>query len=232
MKKIPDMKTDTGTLFIVATPIGNLEDVTVRAARTLREAAYILAEDTRVTQKLLNHLGAKQKLFRCDEYAGETLFARTLEDLSAGKSVAFVSDAGTPGIADPAAKLVRYVSERAPEIAITPVPGPSAVPALLSVAGIHANRFLFLGYPPHKKGRETFFREAKENPVRPVVMFESPHRILKTLEQIEKHFGAEAELVVGRELTKLHEEIFRGTVRAAGSHFSANPKGEFAVAIL
>lgn len=226
-------KKETGTLFIVGTPIGNLGDITARAVSVLQRADYILAEDTRVTQKLCAHIGIKKTLLRCDEYATHALYEKIYDDMQRGLQIVFVSDAGTPGVADPAAKLVQFLIQKDEALSIVPIPGVSAVTTILSVAGVHANQFVFLGYPPHKKGREKFFREAQENPVRPLVFFESPHRFLKTLEFIEKFFGGDTLLVVGRELTKMHEEIFRGDVLTAKKYFSpANVRGEFVLVLL
>lgn len=222
---------NTSGFFVVATPIGNMGDISPRAVQVLKDVHYILAEDTRVTQKLALYHGLKKKIIRCDEYAGEKLFANVGEDIREGKSIAFVSDAGTPGIADPSAKIVSFLSAQYPEISIIPIPGASSVSTILSVAGVHANQFVFLGFPPHKKGREKFFSDAKELPIRPIVLFESPHRVLKTFLSIAKYFGAETHLVVGRELTKLHEEIFRGSAEEAGIRWQNGAKGEFVIVI-
>ncbi len=220
------------TLYIVATPIGNLKDLTLRAIEVLREADLVLAEDTRVIQKILNHLDIRKPVWRADEYAHDSFYKKVAEFLQTGKNVAFVSDAGTPGIADPGSKLVNYISEYAPDTRIVPVPGASAVAALLSVAGINTNEFTFVGYPPHKKGRETFFKNLVEIKVRPIVLYESPHRLQKTLEGIEKAFGKNQNIVVGKELTKLHEEIWRGTPGEAKEYFKGEKgRGEFTITI-
>lgn len=224
-------KANKPAFFVVATPIGNMGDFSSRAIQIFTDADYILAEDTRVTQKLTLRYGLKKKIIRCDEYAGEKLFTSVGEDIRAGKSVAFVSDAGTPGIADPAAKIISFLTARYPEIPIVPIPGASAVSTILSVCGIHANQFIFLGYPPHKKGREKFFSEAVNLPIRPLVLFESPHRVGKTFQSIAKYCGGETPLVVGRELTKLHEEIFRGSADEAVKHWENGAKGEFIIVI-
>lgn len=231
MKK--EKKEGEGHLFVLGTPIGNLDDMTTRAVLTLREADYVLAEDTRVTQKLLAHFEIKKPLVRCDEYAQESLYEKVYEDILEGKQIVFVSDAGTPGIADPVAKLIHFLSEKIVPVSIIPIPGVSAVTTILSVAGVHANQFVFMGYPPHKKGREKFFKEAQGNAIRPLVFFESPHRFLKTLEFIEKFFGTETKLVVGRELTKMHEEVFRGDIASAKEYFIPSKiRGEFVLVII
>jgi 16S rRNA (cytidine1402-2'-O)-methyltransferase len=230
-KKIQEQKENIPAFFVIGTPIGNMGDFSPRGVKALQDADYILAEDTRVTQKLALHYGLKKKIIRCDEYAGEKLFMNVGEDIRAGKSVAFVSDAGTPGIADPAAKIVSFLSHVFPEIPIVPIPGASAVSTILSVCGIHANQFVFLGFPPHKKGREKFFSDAAALPIRPLVLFESPHRVGKTFQSIAKYCGGETPLVVGRELTKLHEEIFRGTADEAVKHWENGAKGEFVIIV-
>ncbi len=220
------------TLYIVATPIGNLNDLTLRAIETLKEVDLVLAEDTRVARKILNHLGLQRPAWRADEYAAESFYKRVADFLDEGKSAAFVSDAGTPGIADPGAKLVAYLRERHPEISIIPIPGPSAIATLLSVSGIHANEFTFVGYPPHKKGRATFFKKLCKIIIRPIVLYESPHRLQKTFESIKKTFGADQRLIVGKELTKLHEEVWHGTVREAQEYFKGEKgRGEFTMVI-
>ncbi len=220
------------TLYIIATPIGNLKDLTLRAIEILKEVDVVLAEDTRVIRKILNHLDIRKPVWRADEYAPDPFYKKVAEFLEAGKHIAFVSDAGTPGIADPGSKLVSYINEYAPDTRIVPIPGSSAVTALLSVAGVHANEFTFMGYPPHKKGRETFFRKLAEIKIRPIILYESPHRLQKTLEGIEKAFGENQNVVVGKELTKIHEEIWHGTPREALEYFRGEKgRGEFTLLI-
>lgn len=221
-----------GILYIVATPIGNLKDLTLRAIETLKEADLVLAEDTRVAKKILNHLAIQKPVWRADEYAVESFYAKVGDFLREGKTAAFVSDAGTPGIADPGSRLVDFLRTHHPEVKIIPIPGPSALIALLSVSGIHANEFTFVGYPPHKKGRETFFKKLLEIRIRPIVCYESPHRLQKTFEGIGKVFGEDQKIVVGKELTKIHEEVWRGTVHDAQEYFKGvKGKGEFTIAI-
>ncbi|MCL4399683.1 16S rRNA (cytidine(1402)-2'-O)-methyltransferase [Patescibacteria group bacterium] len=221
-----------GKLYVVATPIGNLNDVSDRGKETLSRVDLILAEDTRVTKKLLNHLGIKKPMWRYDEYAKDDLYERILEFLGAGKEIAMVTDAGTPNIADPGSKLVSFIRERVPQIKIIPVPGPSAITAALSVSGLNANNFVFVGYPPHKKGRQTFFKKIKEMEIRPVIMYESPHRLQKTLGDMEKICGLGHPIVIAKELTKVHEEIWSGVIEEAGKHFGGDRgKGEFVIII-
>lgn len=223
-----------GTLSIVATPIGNLEDITLRALRVLKEADYVLCEDTRVTGKLLSHYDIKATLRRYDAHASDGVHESILADLEAGKRIALVSDAGTPGISDPGVFLVARVRERLPEVTIEAIPGASALTAALSIAGIAGNEFAFLGFVPQKKGRETFFRELDDYDM-PVVFYESVHRVIKTLESLTSTDSlADKTVTVARELTKLHEEIVHGTPAEVFAYFTDHPdrvRGEFVVIV-
>ncbi len=221
-----------GKLYVVGTPIGNLKDITERGRETLASVDLVLAEDTRVTSKLLNHLGIKKPMWRYDEYAKSDLYERILEFLGAGKEIALVTDAGTPLIADPGSKLIAFIRERTPEVKIVPIPGPSAIVTALSASGMNADRFTFAGYPPHKKGRQTFFKTLKQIEMRPVVIYESPHRLQKTFNDMEKICGIEHPITVAKELTKIHEEIWKGTLEEAKKHFQKEKgKGEFVIII-
>lgn len=222
-----------GTLYVVGTPIGNLEDITLRALRVLREADVIFAEDTRVTKKLLAHYKIKTPLSpvhtRNERHAAQAIVA----ELTTGKRVALVSDAGTPGISDPGALLVSVVREALPDIKIEAVPGPSALTAALSVAGVPASEFLFLGFLPHKKGRETLFKEIEESK-RTVVFYESPHRILKTFKALANYDTIYRTITTARELTKIHEEVKSGSVLELLEYFTKNSekvRGEFVVIV-
>ena len=199
------------TLYIVATPIGNLEDVSLRVLRILKEVDMIVCEDTRVTKKLLERYDIKTPTLSYFQHSGAAKTEQIIELLESGKNLAYVSDAGTPGISDPGGKLVEAVVERfGNEVKIVSVPGPCALIAALSISGFPADEFLFLGFPPHKKGRQTFFRNlAEEAKKRIVVFYESPHRILKAFEEV-KNFTPDANLVVCRELTKKFETTYRG----------------------
>lgn len=219
------------TLFVVGTPIGNLEDVTRRALRILREVDVVLCEDTRVTQKLLAKyaITAKQLSTYNEQESGVTA-GKIIGWLEEGKSVALVSDAGTPGISDPGSLLVQKVREALPKVKIESVPGPSALTAALSVAGVPVHDFIFLGFLPHKKGRETLFKEISSAD-RPYIFYESPHRILKALESLQE-FSPQKHVVICRELTKVHEEVLRGTAGGLLEFFKNNPekvRGEFVV---
>jgi len=221
-----------GKLYIVATPIGNLEDITLRALRILREADLVLCEDTRVTKKLLDRYEIQKPLLSYHHHSKLSRVEKIVEHLENGKNLALVSDAGTPGISDPGNQLIEFLRLKLKNAEIVPIPGPSAVTALASVAGINISKFTFLGFPPHKKGRETFFRQVAGEKY-PVIYFESPHRFLKSLELLEK-FKPPAKLVVGRELTKMFEEIKRGSVSEILEYYSKNSdkiKGEFTVIV-
>lgn len=221
---------ESGTLFIVATPIGNLGDMTLRALETLKAVDAILCEDTRVTSRLLAHYEIKRPLVSCHEHTDDSKLKQLIERLEQGESLAFVSDAGTPGLSDPGNKLVSLALES--DIAVVPIPGVSALATLVSVAGIDMREFAFLGFPPHKKGRETFFRKVAAAEM-PVMYYESPHRILKNLELLAS-FASGKRVIIGRELTKLFEEMVRGTIEEALTYFSEHPekvKGEFVVIV-
>lgn len=221
-----------GTLSIVATPIGNLEDITLRALRTLKEADVIYAEDTRVISKLLARYEIKKPLQRLDAVTEAKKAGEVIERLEAGERVVFVSDAGTPGISDPGTRLVAHVREELPSAIIEAIPGASALTAALSIAGIDTSAFTFLGFLPHKKGRQTALRGLAESEI-PVVLYESPHRILKLLEELEP-LGV-SRVIVARELTKVHEEVVAGTREEVLGHFAAHPgtvRGEFVVIVV
>lgn len=217
-----------GTLSIVATPIGNLEDITLRAIRTLKEADAIYAEDTRVTAKLLARYEIKKPVFRLDE-AKETLKAKeVIARLEAGEKIAYVSDAGTPGISDPGVRLVAAC--RAAGFQPVAIPGPSALTAALSIAGVDATEFVFLGFLPHKKGRQTALRGVASES-RAIVLYESTHRIRKLLEELDENIGDRGVTVL-RELTKIHEEVFSGTAYELKMRLESGvSKGEFVVIV-
>ena len=221
----------TGTLHVVATPIGNLEDITLRALRVLKEVDYILCEDTRVTGKLLKHYDLSTKLKRYDAHASESVHQNVLDDLKNGKQIALVSDAGTPGVSDPGVLLVSKV--RAAGMRIDAIPGPSALTAAFSIAGLVGNQFTFLGFVPQKKGRQTFF-EGLSSYDHPVIFFESTHRIMKTLETLSRNLSINRKVSVARELTKIHEELVQGLPTEVFQYFEKNPikqKGEFVVIV-
>lgn len=220
-----------GKLSIVATPIGNLGDITFRALWTLKEANAIYAEDTRVTAKLLTHYGLRTSVFRLDAATEGKKGDEVVKRLEAGDNIALVSDAGTPAISDPGARLVAYVREALPEAKIEAIPGPSAIIAALSIAGISSDKFVFIGFLPHKKGRQTALKEISKSTI-PVVLYESPHRILKFLGELAK-VAPKAHVTIGRELTKIHEEILVGNPTELAKNLEKGRKvrGEFVVII-
>lgn len=221
----------TGTLFVAATPIGNMEDITLRALRVLSEVDYILCEDTRVTGNLLKHHGIKNKLVRHDVHASEKAHETILQDLASGKHIALVSDAGTPGVSDPGVLLIARASKAGAHIVA--IPGASALTAAFSIAGLSGNAFTFLGFVPHKKGRETLFKSLV-NYDTPVIFYESPHRIMKTLESLVKYLPETATVTIAREITKLHEEIVQDTPKAVLAYFNQHEdhiRGEFVVLV-
>jgi 16S rRNA (cytidine1402-2'-O)-methyltransferase len=218
-----------GTLYVVATPIGNLEDITLRALRVLREVGLVACEDTRRTRTLLTHFGIHVPVTSYFEHNKLAKGPAILKTLREGKSVALVTDAGTPGISDPGFLLVREAREAG--ILVVPVPGPSAVVAALSAAGIPADGFVFDGFLPVKPGKRIHRLEALRELQMTLVCYESPHRILAALEAIGQVFG-QAEIVVARELTKQFEEIVRGTPEALRERFAAGTvRGEFTLVI-
>lgn len=217
-------------LSIVATPIGNLEDITLRALRILKESDYILCEDTRVTGKLLSHYEIKKPLKRYDAHTSESVHQSILDDLEAGKKIALVSDAGTPGVSDPGVLLIQRA--RAAGAPIEIIPGPSAVISAVSLAGVAGNQFQFLGFAPQKKGRETFFKSIATDTI-PTVFFESTHRIIKALEQLDVNVP-DATVFLARELTKMHEELLSGSPNELLTLLTETPvkqKGEFVVIV-
>ncbi|MFA4942806.1 MAG: 16S rRNA (cytidine(1402)-2'-O)-methyltransferase [Patescibacteria group bacterium] len=220
-------------LYIVATPIGNLEDITLRALRVLQEADLILSEDTRVAQKLLQHYEIKVPLLSFHHHSGITKVNHIIELIKEDKKIALISDAGTPGISDPGGELVHQVLEAIPDIQIEAIPGPSALIAALSISGMPTDKFLFLGFPPHKKGRQTFLGKIKASEY-PVVVYESKHRIIKFLEELKVIIDPLSEIMIGRELTKMHETAYRGTVEKILAEIKSDSnaqRGEFVVII-
>jgi 16S rRNA (cytidine1402-2'-O)-methyltransferase len=258
-----------GTLYIVATPIGNLEDVTLRAVKVLSDVDIVLAEDTRVTGKLLNYINSKLQITNYKEnfeknnrnqnaleglsvnnspitdhqslsqkpmllsyhqHSNDTRKLEILRHIITGKNIALVTDAGTPGISDPGNELISFLLVSVPDIKIVPIPGPSAITASLSVSGMNVNKFVFLGFLPKKK-RSKLFAWLKEGNV-PIVFFESPHRILKTLELLQKEFGENTKVFIARELTKMHETLYRGKIAEVVSQLgNGSVKGEIVVVV-
>ena len=242
------------TLYIVATPIGNLEDMTMRGLRILKEVDYILCEDTRVTKHLLDHYKISKPLISYHQHSAITKSEEVLSHLATGKNLALVTDAGTPGISDPGGKLVQLVLDRfGDDVKIESVPGPSAVTAALSISGVAADKFIFMGFPPNKKGRQTFIKRILKAEY-PVVVYESKYRIIKFLEELKalaargltEEDGVKMEkgelvreihltsVVVCRELSKMFETVYRGELDSIIEKIKDNPdaqKGEFVVIV-
>lgn len=214
-------------VFIIATPIGNLKDITFRAIEILREVDLVLAEDTRMTKKLFSHYDIKTALFSFHKFSGKNSLKKIQYFIKQGKNIALVTDAGTPGISDPGRWLISEIIKYS-NVEIIPIPGSSAVSTIISASDIDCSEFTFLGFPPHKKGRKTFFEKVSRIEM-PVVLFESPHRILKTLKELENIAG-DRYCNIGRELTKIYEEIFRGKLSEAQHHFvGERQRGEFVI---
>lgn len=233
------------TLYVVGTPIGNLEDITLRALRIFKEVDYILCEDTRVTHNLLHHYEIKTPTISYHQHSGDLKIGRIIELLRSGKNLALVTDAGTPGISDPGGKLVSLVREEfkkleeGPDniesVKIESVPGPAALTTAVSIAGAGLDRFLFLGFLPNKKGRQTMLKEISGSDY-PVIVYESKHRIVKLLEELEKfnESGKPYKIIVCRELTKMFESLYEGSaaeILAELMKDANNLKGEFVVII-
>ena len=220
----------SGIFYVIATPIGNLGDVTLRALEILRKVDILFCEDTRVTRRLLDRHEIEVVIESYREQVHGRKLGRILELLREGREVGLVSDAGTPGISDPGSLLIRDLLIEEPELRIIPIPGPSAALAAVSVAGFPSSAFTFLGFPPHKKGRGAFFRMALESP-HPTVVYESPHRIGKALESIGE-LDPERRICVLRELTKINETAYRGTAAEAAARLAqGSAKGEFVIVI-
>lgn len=224
------MLKEKGTLFIVATPIGNLEDITLRAIRILGEVDYVLCEDTRTTQKLLQKYEIKTKTISYNSHTTENKNQKILNDLLDGKNIALVSDAGTPGISDPGSYLINYIKEKTDKVIFSPIPGPSALTAIWSVSGLPGNEFYFAGFIPQKKGRETFLKKSTQQEI-PIVFYESGHRIIKLFEWFLEN-SPNTEFIIGRELTKTFETIVHGEPAQIIEYLKDSPshvKGEFVI---
>lgn len=211
-------------LYIVATPIGNLDDITKRALDTLSSVDFILCEDTRTTQKLLNHFDIKTKTISYHQHSTEKKIKEIQELLDCGNNLALVTDAGTPGISDPGNYLIQELNN----IEVIPIPGPSAITTALSISGFATDKFIFLGFPPQKNKRQKYFKELLSYPYT-VVFYESCHRILKTLNEI-KELDDSCMIVVCRELTKKFETIYRGNIKDVINSID-NTKGEFTIVL-
>ena len=218
-----------GILYIVPTPVGNMEDMTLRAIRILKEADLVLAEDTRTSGFLLKHFDINQRLMSHHKFNEHGTATGVVERLKAGQTIALISDAGTPGISDPGFYLVREAI--AAGVEVQTLPGATAcIPALVS-SGLPCDRFCFEGFLPQKKGRQTHLESLKEE-TRTMIFYESPYRVLKTLQQFALVFGGDRQVSACREISKIHEESVRGTLDEVIAHFTEKePKGEFVIVL-
>ncbi|MEJ1931020.1 16S rRNA (cytidine(1402)-2'-O)-methyltransferase [Nostoc sp. NIES-2111] len=226
------MQTDPkpSTLYIVGTPIGNLEDITFRAVRILQNVDLIAAEDTRHTGKLLQHLQVKTPQISYHEHNRTSRIPELLEHLHNGKAIALVSDAGMPGISDPGYELVKACVEAG--ICVVPIPGASAAITALSAAGLPTDRFVFEGFLPAKGQQRREYLEALETESRTLIFYESPHRLRETLQDLAEVWGSDRQIVLARELTKLYEEFWRGTIEDAIAHYQQRePQGEYTILV-
>lgn len=216
-------------LILVPTPIGNLEDITLRSLRVLKEVDFVFAEDTRTTNRLFKLLGIQQSVHSFHAHNEHRALAGAVSKIKASQTVAMVSDAGTPGVSDPGFLLIRECLAEGIEVEC--LPGPAALIPALVASGFPCDKFVFEGFLPHKKGRQTRLKILAEEE-RTIVLYESPHRLIKCLGQIEEFMGAERLVCVARELTKLHEEYRRGTVNVVMKHYEEKPpKGEIVIVI-
>lgn len=218
------------TFYVISTPIGNLEDITLRALRILKEVDIVLCEDTRVTKRLFEKHSISTPMLSYHAQSGDTKVELILEKIEEGKNIALVTDAGTPGISDPGSLLISKIREKYVDLKIESIPGPSALTAALSIAGVPTHEFVFLGFMPHKKGRETLFKEIAESE-RTMVFYESTHRILKTLESLS---SIEKKVTLVREITKIYEEVLQGSAKEILEILTTIPekqKGEFVVIV-
>ncbi|PTL34397.1 16S rRNA (cytidine(1402)-2'-O)-methyltransferase [Prevotella sp. oral taxon 376] len=218
-----------GTLYIIPTPVGNMEDMTLRAIRILKEADLVLAEDTRTSGILLKHFDIQNHLMSHHKFNEHGTAAGIVERLKAGQTIALISDAGTPGISDPGFLLAREAAREG--VTVQALPGATAcIPAIVS-SGLPCDRFCFEGFLPQKKGRQTHL-ESLKNETRTMVFYESPYRLLKTLQQFSEHFGSDRQVSVAREISKVHEEHIRGTLEEVIQHFTETaPRGEIVIVL-
>lgn len=220
------------TLYIVATPIGNLADMTYRAVEVLQSVDFVVAEDTRHSRILFEKYDISTPLLSFHAQSSDRKAEEIIERIKKGESAAYISDAGTPCISDPGFKLTNLAARKlGNSVTIIPIPGASAVTSLVSASGFPSDKFTFLGFLPHKKGRQTILKSLNEID-HSVLFYESVHRFEKLLKELDEFVGGDRYICVGRELTKMHEEIFRGTVAQAQDHFTPeNTKGEFVVMV-
>lgn len=221
--------TETGKLYIVATPIGNLGDITLRALETFKSVDFVLCEDTRNSKNLMDRYEIKKTLISYHQHSDQKKIKEIIALLESGKNLALITDAGTPGISDPGNLLIRDLRTKIPDLKIIPIPGASAIISALSVSGFPTDKFVFLGFPPNKNKRQKFFQEAAQFPYT-ICFYESCHRIEKCIGEIGEFFAPERKILIARELTKQFESFYIGTVGGLAS-MRIPAKGEFVVVI-
>ncbi len=220
-------------IFVIATPIGNLADISFRAVETLKKVEAVFSENPRTTKNLLNHYNIESRLYTYNQHSSNKVVDHIFTFLKNNKDIALVSEAGTPGISDPGSMIISQIRESDIEVDIVPIPGSSALSALLSVSGLGNDRFLFLGFLPHKKGRQKILNKVIDNEYS-IVLYESKHRFIKLLQELIDRGLNDRELIIGRELTKMNESIYTDTVENLLQYFQNNiieQKGEFTVII-
>ncbi len=221
-------------LYIISSPIGNLSDISLRALEILKETDIVVCEDSRITNRLLSRYNIKKPLYSIHQHSSAREYRKVISKIAESNTCAYLSDAGTPGLQDPGPQLIEQVLKLYPDTKITPVPGPSAVTAILSISHFRVDSFLFLGYLPKKKGKEKTIKEILSSRV-PVVFFESSHRILKTLMLIYElaEDKDKRNIIIGKDLTKLREDVFRGSVKEAFEYYKNHKsiKGEYVLLI-
>ena len=218
-----------GQLFVVATPIGNLSDITLRALETLKNVDFILCEDTRVTKNLLDHYQISKPLMSYHQHSEMKKIKEIIAMLEEGKNLALVTDAGTPGISDTGGVLINQIYKSLPEAQVVPIPGPSAAISALSISGFPTDKFVFMGFPPHKNKRQKYFKEVAGAEYT-VVFYESGHRINKCLQELKEVLSPDKQLMVCRELTKKFETIYRGCIDKIIEQMKEE-RGEFVIVI-
>lgn len=223
-----------GTLYVVSTPIGNLADISFRAVDVLRSVDAIFCEDTRVTRKLLSHYDIRTHCISYNSFSGVIKIKKAIDILKSGNDIALVSDAGTPTISDPGVKFVRTIREELGDDAnIYTIPGASAVISALSVSGAPSSSFVFYGFLPRKKGRQSIYKEINDEE-KTAVLYESPHRLVKALNELSEHIDENREVIVAREMTKIHEQVVSGNIREVSEYFTSNPdkvRGEIVIIV-
>jgi 16S rRNA (cytidine1402-2'-O)-methyltransferase len=220
-----------GTLYVVATPIGNLKDITLRALDVLKNVDFIIAEDTRVTLKILSHYQIKKSVISYHEHSDSKKISQIISLLKSGKNLALVSDAGTPNISDPGAYLIEKIVEQVPEIVIQPIPGACAAISALSISSVRGDKFVFLGFLPKNKTKVKKLLSSFKNIDIPIIIYESPYRLIKTLSILREFFG-DKNILLAKEITKVFEKAYRGKISEVISEIEADKiRGEYVIVL-